>query len=134
MEKVKVFISHSSLDSGWARDFANSLEQSGHEVVWSDSSATRPEQSWRRELEKGLRESDVIVLLVTPDTINSPNLFLEIGAAIGMDKPLLLVTSKDVDPSALPVPLRGRRYLVKGSPEATAREFVSQQAMASQTA
>jgi len=132
MEKPKVFISHSSLDNGWAREFANSLEQRGLEV-WFDSSTARLGQSWRKELEKGLRESSVIVLLVTPDTIRSPNLFLEIGAAIGMGKPLILVASKDIDPSALPPSLRGQRYLVKGSPEATAREFVSQ-AMASQTA
>jgi len=132
MDKQRVFISHSSTDKVWAQEFANSLQQRGLEV-WFDSNAIRPGQSWRKEVEKGLRESSVIVLLVTPDTIKRPNLFLEIGAAIGMGKPLILVASKDVDPSALPVSLRGRRYLIKGSPEATAQEFVSE-AISSQTA
>lgn len=84
-------------------------------------------------VEKGLRDSSIIVLLVTSDTLKRPSLFFEIGAAMGMGKPLIPVVSKDVDLSALPISLRGRRYLIKGSPEATAQEFVSE-AIASQTA
>jgi len=88
----------------WAREFANSLQQRGLKV-WFDSSAIHPGQAWEKEVEKGLRESNVIVLLVTPDTIKRPNLYLEIGAAIGMGKPVILVASKrcrSFSPAAFP--------------------------------
>lgn len=130
MSNPKVFISHSVSDSAWAREFANSLQQRGLRVSF-DASANPSGHSWKEAVEKGLRESNVIVLLVTPDTIKRPNLFFEIGAAMGMGKRLIPVVSKDVDLTELPASLRERRYLIKGSPEATAQEFVSE-AMVSQ--
>src|SRR5258708_1326514 len=88
MDKRKVFISYSSSDAVWAREFANSLQQRGLKV-WFDSNAIHSGQSLTDAVEKGLRESSVIALLVTPDTIKRPNLFFEIGAAMGMGKPLI---------------------------------------------
>ncbi|SRR5713101_8919192 len=125
MDKPSVFISHSFSDENWVREFANSLEQRGLNV-WFDSHSIPLGQSWTEAIEKGLRESNVIVLLVTPDSLKRPNLFFEIGAAMGMGKRLVPVVSKDLDPSALPASLRERRYLLKGSPDVTAQEFVSQ--------
>jgi hypothetical protein len=82
-------------------------------------------RSWKEGIEKGLRESNVIALLVTPDTIKRPNLFFEIGAAIGMGKPLIPVLSADLDSAALPASLRERQHLLKRSPEATAEKFLA---------
>jgi predicted nucleotide-binding protein len=125
MDKGRVFISHSSSDETWAREFANSLQQRGLKV-WFDSNAIHSGQSLTQAVEKGLRESSVIVLLVTSDTLKRPNLFFEIGAAMGMGKPLVPVVSKDIDPSTLPISLRGRRYLLKRSPDLTAEAFIAQ--------
>ncbi|MGA1988236.1 MAG: toll/interleukin-1 receptor domain-containing protein [Candidatus Sulfotelmatobacter sp.] len=124
MDKPKVFISHSFSDDGWAREFANSLHQRGVKV-WLDSNDLQLGRSWKEGIEKGLRESNVIALLVTPDTIKRPNLFFEIGAAIGMGKPLIPVLSADLDSAALPASLRERQHLLKRSPEATAEKFLA---------
>jgi len=125
MDKTRVFISHSHSDEGWVRQFASSLEQHGVDV-WLDYHSLQWGESITEAVEKGLRESSVIVLLVTPDSIKSPNLFFEIGAAMGMRKPLIPVVSRELDPSMLPASLRERNYLVKGTPETTAQELVSQ--------
>jgi len=124
MDELKVFISHSFSDEGWVREFANSLQERGLKV-WFDAHEVPMGQSWTEALEKGLRESSVIVCLITPDSLKRPNLFFELGAAMGMGKPLIPVLSKDLDPTLLPSSLRERRYLLKNSPEATAQEFVS---------
>jgi hypothetical protein len=89
-----------------------------HAIQWGDS--------LRDVIERGLRESDFIVFLVTPDTVRYPNLFFEMGAAIAMGKPLVPVISKNLDPSSLPSSLRERKYLIQRTPELTADEFVSQ--------
>jgi predicted nucleotide-binding protein len=127
MPKPRVFISQSYSDNGWAREFANSLQERGLRV-WFDAGSIRVGRSITEALEKGLRESNVIALLVTPDTIKRPNLFFEIGAAMGMGKKLIPVVSKDVDLKTLPPSLRERGYLIRSSPEATAEEFASEAA------
>jgi predicted nucleotide-binding protein len=124
MDKPTVFISHSFSDENWVREFANSLQQRGLSV-WSDEPVPLG-QSWTEAIEKGLRESNFIVLLVTADSLRSPNLFFELGAAMGMGKQLIPVVSKDLDPMLLPASLRERKYLLKNSPDATAQEFISE--------
>jgi len=125
MYKQRVFISHSVSDEPWVREFTDSLRGLGFEVEL-DYHNIRLGDSLADALEEGLRKSSVIVLLVTPDSIKRPNLFFEMGAAIGMGKRLVPVVSSEVDPAELPAPLRERQYLVKATPEATAQEFALQ--------
>ncbi|HSY48674.1 MAG TPA: hypothetical protein VLC46_07680 [Thermoanaerobaculia bacterium] len=62
--------------------------------------------------------------LVEPDSLHKPNLFFELGAAIGMRKRVVAVVPKGVDPSQLSdFELRLRRYLERDSPEGTAEEL-----------
>jgi hypothetical protein len=93
------------------------VAQDRHAIQWGDS--------LREVIERGLRESNVIILLVTPDTVRYPNLFFEIGAAIGLE-PLVAVVSQKLDSSLLPSFLRERKYLVQSTPEQTAGEFIAQ--------
>jgi hypothetical protein len=77
----------------------------------------------RDALESGLRNSDVLVALVDPETPARPNLFFELGAAIGMGKRVVPIVPKGLDPNALPLEVRLRRYLIRDSPEQTAEEL-----------
>ena len=122
MEKPQVFISHSARDAEWARSFAQALKQRGI-TVWFDEFDVRPGESWREALEAGLRSSDVLVALFDPDAEARPNLFFELGAAISLGKRVVPVVPKDVDPSALPLDVRLRRYLVRETPVQTAEEL-----------
>ena len=122
MDNRQIFISYSSADADWARSFAEALKQRG-EKVWFDQFEISAGESLRDALEKGLRASDVFVTLVEPDSLKKPNLFFELGAAIGMRKKVVAIVPKDIDPSQLPIELRLRRYLVRNSPEGTAEEL-----------
>ena len=72
-----------------------------------------------------MRNSDAIVFLMTSESVNRPNVFFEIGAAVGMGKRVIAIVSNDLEPSLLPQPLRTRRFLAQRSPEETADELVS---------
>jgi hypothetical protein len=122
MDKPKVFISHSALDADWARSFAQALKQRGV-TVWFDEFDVHPGESLREALESGLRGSDVFVALLDPEYPAKPNLFFELGAAIGMGKRIVPIVPKGLrmDPSN-PL-LAARRYLVRDSPEHTAEEL-----------
>lgn len=52
-----------------------------------------------------------------------PNLFFELGAAIGMGKRVVPIVPKAIDLGTLPLDLRLRRYLVRDTPEQTAEEL-----------
>jgi hypothetical protein len=81
--------------------------------------------SWRDALESGMRGSDAIVALVDPEYPTKPDLFFELGAAIGMGKRFLSIVPNTVDPDNLPLDPRLRQYLVRSSPEQTADELSS---------
>ncbi|HYK05035.1 MAG TPA: toll/interleukin-1 receptor domain-containing protein [Thermoanaerobaculia bacterium] len=122
MDKPQIFISYSSADAEWARSFAEALRERG-ERVWFDQFEISAGDSLRDALEAGLRASDVFVTLVESENLHKPNLFFELGAAIGMRKKVVAIVPKNLDPSQLPLELRLRRYLVRDTPEETAEEL-----------
>lgn len=127
MSMPKVFISYSHTDFDWAREFAESLSRRGIDV-WLDQFEIQIGDSLRDAIENGLRESDLMVALINPESLQRPALFFELGAALGMGKRIVGVVPKGFDTSQLPQSLRLRRYLVKDSPETTADMLVSEAA------
>lgn len=121
MGNRKVFISHSMADTEWARSFAQALKERGV-TVWFDEEV-QPGESWRDALEAGLRSSDVLVALLDKESSSKPNLFFELGAAIGMGKRVVPIVPKGMDPGTLPLDVRLRRYLIRDTPEQTAEEL-----------
>ncbi|MGD0298049.1 MAG: toll/interleukin-1 receptor domain-containing protein [Bryobacteraceae bacterium] len=124
MQKRSVFISHSARDADWVRSFAEALGQRGV-TVWLDGLDDRTSEPAVDELEAGFRSSDLLVALLDADSSLSPNLFFELGAAIGMGKRVLAIVPRAVDPSDLPLKMRLWRYLVRDTPELTAEELSS---------
>lgn len=124
MEEPKVFISHSTNDADWARSFAQALKERGVSV-WFDEFDVKPGESWRDAIEAGLRGSDILVALVDQEASSKPSLFFELGAAISMGKRVVSIVPKDIDPGALRLDIRLRRYLIRDTPEETAKEFSS---------
>lgn len=118
----RVFISHTARDTEWARSFAKALKERGVSV-WFDEFDVQPGEPLRDALESGLRNSDVFVALLDADAPARPNLFFELGAAIGMGKRVVPIVPKGIDLGALPLDLRLRRYLVRDTPEQTAEEL-----------
>jgi hypothetical protein len=124
MSSRKVFISYSHSDKEWARKFAKTIANTGLEI-WFDEFNIKPGQPLVEALEKGLRESDAVVLLINAENLNRPNLFFEIGAALGMNKAIIPVVPKDFEYHKLPLPLQRIKFLVRNSPEETAKELVT---------
>jgi len=125
MQKPKVFISSSNKDISWARQFVEALQAQGV-AVWFSERQVPPGRPFQAEVEKALRESDFIATLITPDSAESPNLFFELGAAVGMGKVIVPIVPKDMDLATLPPPLRTRQVLVRSTPKETAKLFVAQ--------
>lgn len=124
MSSPKVFISYSHSDKEWARKFAETIASTGLEI-WFDEFNIKLGQPLIEAIEKGLRESNVVVLLINAENINRPTLFFEIGAALSMNKAIIPVIPKDFEYHKLPLPLQRIKFLFRNSPEETAKELAA---------
>lgn len=122
MTTPTIFIAHSSADRDWARAFAKSMLDLGASI-WFDEFNIKPGDSISELIETGLRKSAIVVLLVTNDSLRNHNFFFELGAALGMNKKIIPIVPKDFEVSSLPLSIQLRKYLIRKSPEETAREL-----------
>ena len=123
--KPKVFLSYSHADRGWAERFAGTLRASGTEV-WKADWDRDNGRSLSQSLERGLRASDVVVILFDAETLQNPNALFELGAAMAGNKAVVPVVPPGVSVARLPVPLQRVVFLAKGSPEATAAQLIEE--------
>lgn len=123
MDKSEVFISYDREDRRWVREFVKGLTGQGLNV-WMDEKRIALGEPVAEKLEEALRSSDSLVLVLSPNSIESPTTYFELGAALGMGKRLIAIVSREVMREDLPGPIRLRRHLVMESPEETAREVV----------
>ena len=100
----KTFLSYSRVNTDFAKKLARELKAEGFDV-WLDQLDIPLGARWDVELEKALAESEIFMIIMTPDSIASENVRDEIGYAIDTGKrflPIMLETCN--------VPLRLRRF------------------------
>ncbi|MCA1567089.1 MAG: toll/interleukin-1 receptor domain-containing protein [Acidobacteria bacterium] len=79
---MKVFLSHAHSDKALAKRIAKGLKRAGLEV-WDAESEILPGENWADKTAQALRDSQAMVVLLTPNTFQSSNVSLEIGYALG---------------------------------------------------
>ncbi|MEK6300912.1 MAG: toll/interleukin-1 receptor domain-containing protein [Acidobacteriota bacterium] len=67
---MKVFINYSRKDQALADKVVAALEDAGLDA-WYDKREIMPGENWARKISKGLKESDAMVVLLTPDALES---------------------------------------------------------------
>ena len=92
---LKVFLSHSHADLLLARKIRNLLMHRLDFKVFMHEELGFGE-SWLSQLRRRIEDCDVLVPLITPDSVNDSWLLQETGAAWGLDKPIFpIVTRRD---------------------------------------
>lgn len=79
---MKVFLSHSKSDETVARKVASALQDAGMEV-WDHHIEILPGDNWAEKIARALRESEAMVVLLSPDALRSEWLHKEIEYALG---------------------------------------------------
>lgn len=97
--KKKLFISYSRRQTPFVDRFADYLEDNGY-PLWLDYQRLVPARPWLEQIEAGVAESDVVLLIVSKDSIASPNVEPEWRWALKMKKRIVLVIFE-----ATPLPL-----------------------------
>lgn len=78
---MKVFISHALADKDLAHGVAEALRASGFQV-W-DESQMFPGDNWGAQLGQALHDADAMVILLTPHSLQAPNIQYDISYVLG---------------------------------------------------
>jgi hypothetical protein len=120
--RPKLFISHASSDG----DFANAIKQEVEKVfangvdVFSTSSpgAIRVGRDWLQDIESKLQETQAVIAIVTPISIERPWLWFELGASWmkgrSGDLQIYPLCAPEIDLGNLPAPLNRLQALSMG--------------------
>jgi hypothetical protein len=114
----RAFVSHvseevavaSRLKTALARDFLGLLDV----FVSSDAESIAAGEDWLRSIEKALEQSDLLLILCSPESIKRPWINFEAGAAWMRKIPLVPLCHGGLTPQDLPMPLLLRQGIVLG--------------------
>lgn len=109
-QRLKVFISHSIVDQVFARKMRNLLffRADAQVFIAEDLSAG---EKWETKLRNALSAADVVVALLSPNSVGDSWVLHEIGAAWALEKPIIpVVTRRDVL-NKMPVPLERAKVI-----------------------
>jgi hypothetical protein len=79
---MKVFISHSMEDAELAKKLATAIREAGLDV-FDLYTEVLPGDNVYAKLSTALEEADAMIVLLTPRSVHSPNMKLELGFALG---------------------------------------------------
>lgn len=101
--QMKIFVSHSSKDKWAARRIAKDIEELGHSVFLDEKDIVTGD-SIDTSIQAHLKESDHLLLLLTPASLQSQWVLVELGGAIALGKrivPILLYVGANEIPSVI---------------------------------
>ena len=93
---MKLFISYSRADWATAERLADDLQQQGYNL-WLDQRSIPHGANWDNEVQRGLDESDVMLVLLSPSAVSSQNVADEWSFFIDKKKKILPVLIQPCD-------------------------------------
>ncbi len=102
----RVFFSYAMADYTDAQKLLNALSKQPNIQVFTTQALSAGE-NWMPKLQQALSECDLFVVLLSPDSLDSNWVLSEIGAAWGLNKPIIPVMTQPELQDKLPSVLRG---------------------------
>lgn len=114
---MKIFLSYDDRDEEIANDLASRLSDAGYDV-WCSAQRILPGDNWALEVGKALKESDAMVVLLSPSALSSSRVLGDVSFALGSSNysdRLIPVQVAHVKPESVPWIL-GRMKLIRYGP------------------
>lgn len=106
--KPNIFISYSRQCIGFVDDLFHKLEKRGFSTIWLDYLSLVPGRPWNGQIEKGLEQSDLLLLVVSPESISSRSVEIEWRHFLEKRKRIILLIFQAV---TLPKELEGLEWV-----------------------
>nr|VFK52439.1 MAG: TIR domain-containing protein [Candidatus Kentron sp. TUN]VFK52962.1 MAG: TIR domain-containing protein [Candidatus Kentron sp. TUN]VFK57954.1 MAG: TIR domain-containing protein [Candidatus Kentron sp. TUN] len=114
-QPYEVFLSYSHEDKSWVSKFVSVLKTSGVNA-WSHADIF-PGERWQEKIQEALRESNTLVMVLSPSSIINRRMFFELEAAVADKKRIIPVILEDLDISRIPAALLKFQALREESPQ-----------------
>jgi len=106
--KYNIFLSYSHLDRSLALELAHKFSASGLKCFLSEKDLSSGDE-WVKKIRESIKESERVMLLITPRSVKSPWIFIEAGAAWMENKPIIPLV-QFVDVGELPEIIKGVQF------------------------
>lgn len=113
--RFDVFLSYSVADKSWVPEFASALRSAGRRP-WFDASEISPGERWMELIQEALRESRILVVILSEKSVQSPWISFEVGAAYAGKKMIIPVLIGGLEPTRIPMPLAMFQFVQEPSP------------------
>ena len=104
---LSIFISYSHADSAFVDQLEADLRQQGFET-WVDRQRLAGGQRWRRELQEAVEQAQVLLIVLSPDAIDSLSVQVEFEYALELSKLLIPVYYRQCN---VPMELRAIQWI-----------------------
>ena len=96
MPSLKVFVSFEFDKDNELKNnfFQQAKQQSPHRVLNSSLNEAYPDRQWEDKATAAIRQCDIVIVLVGPDTHNAPGVKTEVAIALQLTKPVFQVVPK----------------------------------------
>ena len=120
-EKIKVFLSHIHEEEDVAQYLKEQIERGFLETidvfVAGDYRSIKPGTDWFDRIVEGIRESQVVFVLVSSESANRPFINFEAGGAWLCDKKVIPLCHNGMIPGSLPEPMRRLQAIYLSQPD-----------------
>ncbi len=111
-----IFISYSRKDTEFAKKVVECLKAEDMEV-WIDWEDIPPSADWVKEIQKGIEEADMFLLLASPDSLASMPVAEEIKHAVLNGKRILPCIAREIDVKSAPTTISHLNWLFFNRPQ-----------------
>lgn len=106
-ERRRIFLSYAHSDGLFAGFLENELKRRGY-AVWRDATEIRAGENWHQAIDAALNGSSHFIILLSPQSVERPQVNLELGVALHERKPIIPILLEDC---ALPSQLSAINYI-----------------------
>jgi hypothetical protein len=105
---TKISLSYSHQDADLAARIADRLQEAG---ISANRAELQPGDSWYKSLEQAFEDTDGVLLLLSPASLNSAWVTREYQYALSTEKPLYIVLTEALPTEDIPYALRNLQYV-----------------------
>jgi len=107
---TQVFISYSERDRETMEKIRNSLRRESL-TVWTNTTDVQTGEDFQSAIDRGIEQTDNLVYLVSPDSVQSEFVRKELEYAVSLHKRIIPVLVRETPPESIPEALQGVQYI-----------------------
>ena len=107
---TQVFISYSERDREAMEKIRNSLRRESL-TVWTNTTDIQTGEDFQSAIDRGIEQTDNLVYLVSPDSVQSEYVRKELDYALSLHKRIIPILVRETPPDSLPNALQGVQYI-----------------------